>query len=433
MNKEKDLFDETKQIHIDTADDKAVSSDGETKAFDAVVAEPKKKHGKSSGLSIDTDKATPERCEERSAVKNYTTLSLLWKVMRPLLIFVISAGLILYLGIFAYRYIEDSYFAPVDSTAYVSKTIEIKTGSSLSTIATTLYDEGIVRNKLVFQLYVDVNDMASSLLAGTYEFSANMTMDDIIDILGAGDGGREVIKVTFTEGMTIENIADGLETKEIFDAARKQEFLDLCNNASAFSDFKFVNQLANENGRKYLLEGYLFPDTYEFYFDETPENIINRLLSRFDAIFTLSYEDKAEELGMSIDEIMTLASIIEWEALPNDYSKVSAVFYNRISNEMSLDSCATMRYVTGEKKIVYTAIELDIDSPYNTYKYAGLPTGPVANPGQKAIEAALSPYEEFITAQYLYFCNKEAGTDDLAFAKTLEEHNANVEMYKEFW
>jgi UPF0755 protein len=278
--------------------------------------------------------------------------------------------------------------------------------------------------------------MGSKLIAGTYELSSDMTMDEIIAILGAGDGGREVIAVTFTEGMTVENMADVLVKSGIFDETEKLEFLDLCNDAKAFSDYEFIKAIttsSNVHSREYLLEGYLFPDTYEFYVDETPQNIIERLLNRFDSIFTLSYEDRAQDLDMSIDEIMTLASMIEWEALPQDYAKVSSVFYNRLSNDMTLDSCATMRYVTGEKKYVYTAIELEIDSPYNTYMYKGLPVGPVANPGQKAIEAALSPDTEFLEGGYLYFCSKGDDTGELAFAKTLDEHNANVEMYKEFW
>ncbi|MBT3318516.1 MAG: endolytic transglycosylase MltG [Clostridia bacterium] len=430
----KDNGSKENEIHVEFEQKDAQEPGGETKAFDSVNS----KSGKDakSQITVENGKAPVERCEERGAIKNYTPLSMIWKVLRPLLIFVVSAGLIVYLGITAYRYVENSYFAPVDADSTISKTIEIKTGSSLSTIATTLHEEGIIRNKLVFQLYVDLKDMASSLIAGEYAFSPSMSMDDIIKMLGDGDGGRQIVKVTFTEGMTIENIADAIENKGIFSEDQKLEFLELCNDTSEFSDFKFIKAIVsrpNVAKRKYLLEGYLFPDTYEFYIDESPKDIIVRLLTRFDTIFTLSYEDRANEIGMSIDEIITLASLIEWEALPNDYGKVSAVFYNRLSNEMTLDSCATMRYVTGEKKFVYTSIELEIDSPYNTYMYAGLPVGPVANPGQKAIEAALSPNEEYVSDGYLYFCNKEAGTDDLAFARTLEEHNANVEMYKEFW
>jgi UPF0755 protein len=138
-------------------------------------------------------------------------------------------------------------------------------------------------------------------------------------------------------------------------------------------------------------------------------------------------------MGMTVDEAMTLASIIEWEALPKDFKKVSAVFHNRLDADMRLDSCASLRYVTGLKKFVYTAEEQKIDSPYNTYKITGLPIGPIANPGQKAIEAALYPDEDFMSEGYLYFCNKDPKTGDLAFAKTLKEHEANVAEYSPLW
>ncbi len=136
---------------------------------------------------------------------------------------------------------------------------------------------------------------------------------------------------------------------------------------------------------------------------------------------------------MSVDEVAALASIIEWEALPKDYKKVSAVFFNRIEDNERLDSCATLAYVTGERKLVYTAVEREIESPYNTYLIRGLPIGPVGNPGQNAIEAALYPDTDFMSQGYKFFCNMDPETGDLAFAKTLREHEKNVEEYSHLW
>ncbi len=418
----------------------------ETKTFDAVGEKADKdetvyfnsdESGNIDQFSIDGSGKEPlERCEERGSVKSYTLTSVAWRIARPFLILVISAALLYYLGNLAYHYIEDTYFSPVDAQASVTKEIEIKQGSSLSSIARVLFDEGIIRNKFVFQMYVDLQDMGSSLIAGTYEFSPSMTMDDIIKILGEGGEGREIIKVTFTEGMTAMDIAETLENKGILDEDTKKTFLELCNDKEEFADYKVLDSVINsedEGERKYLLEGYLFPDTYEIYADAQPVDIINKLLSRFDDIFTLDYEDRAKELGMDINDVMALASIIEWESLPKDFKKISAIFHNRLKEKMQFDSCATLRYVTGEKKLVYTEEEKNIDSPYNTYRNAGLPLGPVANPGKKAIEAALYPEEEFMEQGYLYFCNKDPETGDLAFAKDLDEHNANVEMYKHLW
>lgn len=375
-----------------------------------------------------------EKCEERESLKDMPAGIMAWRLTRPLLILFVSVLLVVMIGTFVYNYIEQNYLLPVSNDT-ATKRIEIRAGSSLSKIAMLLYEEGIIRNKFVFQLYVDLNDMSSSLKAGRYDLSPSMTMEQIAAILIEGDGGRQTKTVTFTEGSSIESIAQKLVAAEIFDEKRRDEFLALCNDAEAFSDYDFIAELSRRtvDGRKYLLEGYLFPDTYEFYIDAEPKDIIKRLLNQFDKVFTVTFEDRANELGLSIDEAVTLASIVEWEALPKDYKKVSSVFYNRIKDKMRLDSCATLAYVTGERKLQYSAEERGIDSPYNTYKLIGLPIGPVGNPGQKAIEAALYPDEEFIKEGYLFFCNKDPDTGELAFAKTLKEHEKNVELYSPLW
>lgn len=377
-----------------------------------------------------------EKCEERESLKANSPGFMAWRLTRPLAILLISLALAALIGVGVYNHINDNYFAPASAEAAAPKKIEVKTGSSLSKIAALLYEEGIIRNKFVFQLYVDLNDMASSLQAGKYDLSPAMTMDEIIEILAKGDGGRQTIKITFTEGSTIDDMAAKLMAVEMFDQAKHDEFLALCNDAQAFADYDFIaalSETAELDGRKYLLEGYMFPDTYEFYMDAEPKEVIKRLLNRFDNIFTLQFEDRAAELGMSIDEVLTLASIIEWEALPRDFKKVSAVFFNRIEDSMLLNSCAAQGYVTGERKLTYTESELKIDSPYNTYMYPGLPIGPIANPGQKAIEAALYPEEEYLSEKFLYFCNTDPETGELVFAKTLKEHEKNVATYSHLW
>ena len=397
-----------------------LGADGETKAF-----------------IIDGGPKEPlEKSEERGSLRDYTPGAVAWRVLRPLLILAISLGLIIYTGLAIYNFVDDNYLAPVAADTSEVKEVEVKTGSSLSGIATMLFEQGVIRNKFVFQIYVDFNDMASSLQAGKYQLSPGMTMEQIMETLAAGDGGRKIVKITFTEGMTAEDIAGKLVNQGVFDDAAYEEFLALCNDVIALADYKYIRAVsatAQLSGRRYLLEGYLFPDTYEFYMDATPKDVIDKLLKRFDQVFTLQYEDKAAELGMTIDEVMSLASIIEWEALPKDFKKVSAVFHNRLDTDMRMDSCASLRYVTGLKKFVYSEEERKIESPYNTYLISGLPIGPIANPGQKAIEAALYPDEEFRTAGYLYFCNKDPKTGDLAFATTLEDHNANVAEYSPLW
>ena len=150
MSSKDNNFEETKEIKIDFDYKNNKSTDSETRKFDSPGA------AKGSPRASSVQKTPLEKCEERSAVKSYTTLSMLWKILRPFFIFAVSAGLIIYLGWTAYNFIENNYFAPVNTDSPTAKTIEIKSGSSLSTIATKLHDEGIVRNKLVFQLYVDL-------------------------------------------------------------------------------------------------------------------------------------------------------------------------------------------------------------------------------------------------------------------------------------
>ncbi len=408
----------------------------ETRTF-GPVAGTSGDNGETKAFSLEGGPKEPqERSEERGSLKDLTAGWMAWRVLRPLLILAVSLGLVTLLGISLYNHVESNYLAPVSTDTTQYQQVEIKKGSSLSGIAGQLFEQGLIRNKFVFQMYVDFNDKSSSLQAGKYNLSPGMTMEQIMDVLVAGDGGRKTIKITFTEGMTIEDMAAKLVSEKMFDESERDEFLKLCDDPEAFPGFEFltaVTETAQMEGRKYLMEGYMFPDTYEFYADAAPKDVVEKLLRRFNNVFTVQLEDRAEEIGMTIDEVMTLASIIEWEGLPKDFKKVSAVFHNRMDADMRMDSCASLRYVTGLKKFVYTAEEQAIDSPYNTYRVTGLPIGPIANPGQKAIEAALYPDEEFLTEGYLYFCNKDPKTGDLAFAKTLEEHNANVKEYSPLW
>lgn len=389
------------------------------------------KAGDTREFAVDSAAREPaERCEERGSVKDYSFAYVLWRVLKPAAIFILSASLIIFLSVSAFNYVKNNYFDPVNSTSSEVKTIQIKAGSSLSKIAGTLYDNRIIRNKFVFQVYVDFNDLGSKLQAGTYNLSSSMTIDDIISILAAGNGNRQVFKVTLTEGMTVEDMAQTLVAKGVFNTDEKKQFLDMCKDPGSYSkDYSFVKGVVDSTDktqRKYILEGYLFPDTYEFYADATPDDVMTKLLDRFNQIFA-DYKDKAETEGMTIDQVMALASIIEWEALPQDFDKVSAVFHNRLKSGMKLGSEATVRYVLG-KKPPYTSSELKTDSPYNTLVIPALPIGPICNPGKTAIDAALNPDQDYVNQNYLYFCNKDL-EGNLIFAKTPKEQNKNVAAY----
>ncbi len=159
------------------------------------------------------------------------------------------------------------------------------------------------------------------------------------------------------------------------------------------------------------------------------------MLTRYYDIYTGEWVSRAQELGMTRDQVMTLASIIEREAsVPEDLAKVSAVFHNRLAQGMKLESCATLNYITGLDQYTFSVDEMSIVSSYNTYLNEGLPIGPICNPGAAAITAALYPNEEYLEEGYLYFCNANPKeTRALVFSKTYEEHKANVEKYRQYW
>lgn len=382
-------------------------------------------------FAVDSGSREPvEKCEQRGSVKDYSLPFVFWRVLKPLAILIVSVALIIILGISVFNYVKGNYFDPVSGETGLFKTIQIKAGSSLSSISNTLFDNGIIRNKFVFQIYVDFNDLGSKLKAGTYSLSPSMTIDQIISVLAAGSGSRQIIKVTLTEGMTVEDMAATLKSKGLLNEDGVKQFLDICREPDAFSGYTFVKKVQNTTDpdkRRYVLEGYLFPDTYEFYKDATPTEVITKMLDRFKQIFTPDYEEKASAMGLTIDKTLTLASIIEWESLPQDYGKVSAVFHNRLAEKWKLESEATLRYVLN-KKPPYTEEERNTDSKYNTNVVAALPIGPICNPGKKAIEAALNPDNDYINQKYMFFCNQDL-EGNLVFAKTLKEQNANIKKY----
>ena len=348
----------------------------------------------------------------------------------------IAIGLIISIVIFAIAgvYLYNAYFSPVDRKGE-EKVVVIESGSSLSAIANILEEEGIIRSSSVFKYYVDFSNMASKLRAGTYKLSTDMTYDDIIDTLKKSNNKNVTSKITFTEGSSIQDYAALLVKKGIFN--NELTFLSEVQSASEYSGNVYISEILDDadavKNRKYLLEGYLYPETYEIYSSASPSQIIQNMLDEFSKKFTDEMAERAAELNMSVDDVVILASMIEREAKTDDFTKVSAVFHNRLNNGMNLESCATHQYFMGENKLVWTSEELAVSSPYNTYLNSGLPAGPICNPGNDALMAALYPDEEMLRDGYLYFCLGDPNQGTLYFSKTLEEHNAYNAQYQSLW
>lgn len=316
-----------------------------------------------------------------------------------------------------YFYYNSGLKAVSNETA-AAKEIVIPKGSSLKTIADILENENIIKNSLVFEIYCKLNEKADKLKAGKYNISNSLDIPGVVEVIATGKALVDTVKFTIPEGYKLEQIVEKLDGLGVVSREEIEGALD-----PEKYDYGFIGQIPDRENK---LEGYLFPDTYEIYKDTKAEAIIDKLLGRFDQLFTEEYRNRAKELNMSIDQVVTLASIIEREAkLDSERKTISAVFHNRLKKNMMLQSCATVQYLFKEQKEVLTYKDLEIKSPYNTYIHAGLPPGPIASPGIKSIEAALYPED----SDYLYFVAKDDGSH--VFTRTYSEHiNAQNEMKK---
>ncbi|HNW87276.1 MAG TPA: endolytic transglycosylase MltG [Candidatus Limiplasma sp.] len=358
----------------------------------------------------------------------------LWNVIRPILIVLTALVLVFGLASGIYQQIEEKYISAVapDDTAQIPFSVE--NGQSLTRVANNLMSAGIIKNQSVFKYYCDFAGLGQKIQAGDYQLSKSMNIFQIAEKLTTGDGKPMTTTITVIPGWTVEDIAAMLVEKGVFKTT--DAFLQLCRSGEGLSDYYFIQdelKTARVSERKYLLEGYLAPNTYEIYTNASPTDILKKLLDQTDSVLSVEWQERASDIGLSVDQVLTLASLIEKEAKTADFAKVSAVFQNRLKNNMNLGSDVTIHYITGERRMALRDSDLAIDSPYNTYKYAGLPLGPICNPSSNAIQAALYPDESFIAEKYLYFCSKDPNTGELVFSKTLEEHNAAVAIYAPLW
>lgn len=360
--------------------------------------------------------------------------SALWRIIRPVL--VLAGSFLLVGGILwsVWSKVYDEYLAPVNTEDSAQVTFQVTSGQSLTRVANNLEEAGLIRNRTVFKYYCDFAGMGQKIQSGTYLLTPAMTMSEIAEQLTTGDGNPIVRNITLIPGWTIEEFAARLVEDGVL--TDSTEFLDLCRTGSQFADYYYIADVLsskNVSQRKYVLEGYLAPDTYEVYVTATAEDIIRKLLSQTDRVYPAEYQTRAEELSMTMDEVITLASLIQKEARDSDFAKTSAVFHNRLKAGMKLQSDVTIHYVTGVRKMSLTNSDLALNSPYNTYQVTGLPLGPICSPSKAAIQAALYPDETYVAENYLYFCAKDPESGELHFSRTLQEHEQAVSIYAPLW
>ncbi len=318
--------------------------------------------------------------------------------------------------------VSNDVYAFVKSDEVVE--ITIPEYATLEEVSEILYKNDVIKYPTIFKLYAVAEHDNGEFLAGTYSVSPMMNYDALLaEFKEKPVSGTE--RITIPEGYTTDEIIDLFVSYGI---GTREGYVDVIQNYDF--DYWFIDEL-EESGRTenriYRLDGYLFPDTYEFYKSSSEATVIDKLLKRFTQIFTKEYRDQCAELGYTVDEMITLASLIEKEAASSsEFFLVSSVFHNRLNNKWSfpqLESDATVLYAiahdTGERPKTVTASDLLYDTPYNTYTHDGLPPGPIANPSASAMLAALSP----VSTNYYYFVANKGVT---YFSATKAEHDAYI-------
>ena len=321
----------------------------------------------------------------------------------------------LFIGLSVFLLISLAWFlfVPPSGTG-LSKTIFFKKGTPLKKVSTILEEEGIIRSNHLFVALTTLLGKKMQIKAGEYELNTAMRPLQVLDALVKGQAKDHL--VTLPEGYTLAQIAQLLEDLNIVE---KAAFLQKATSATFIASFDLGP------GVRPSLEGYLFPNTYHFYKEMDPEEVIRRLVQQFKKVFTPELASQAAQRGMSEREVVTLASIIEKEtSLPDEKPLVSAVFHNRLRLKMPLQSDPTVIYGVKDFSGNLKREHLTKPSPYNTYLLMGLPAGPICNPGRNSLLAALSP----AAIPYLYFVSKNDGSHH--FSITLEEHNRAVMKYQ---
>lgn len=294
------------------------------------------------------------------------------------------------------------------------ETIELKIeeGESLNGLLNDLDEDGLLRNKFILKLNLKFFNNEINLLPGTYAINKDSSFNEILKILEHEDLSTAQIVVSIPEGNTVDNIALKLEEAGLFP---KEEFI------SAVENYDLPDFISHNSNKKYDLEGFLFPDTYYFSQDTEPDVVIKIMLDNFESRLKEIERETGKDIESSkIETLITKASLVEKEAvLDEERALVASVIENRLKKNMKLEFCSTVNYVVGyDGKELLKNSDIKVDSPYNTYKYNGLPAGPICNPGKESIIAALEPAD----TDYLFFVSLKGQNGKQYFSTTAEEH-----------
>lgn len=350
--------------------------------------------------------AEPARFEKlRAAVLNFGWKK--WTAIAVVAAVLLGAGLFLAFG--TSHTIERS-----DRDAGENIYMVVKPGTTASEISDRLMQLGVIDSRLRFWWLMKLQGDASKFKTGTYAFTPHMDEQAVLDKLVAGE--TTVVKFTIPEGFGIKEIAKRLADEGLVD---EQEFLA---EAKDFAPYDYMKKRPNV---RYAAEGYLFPDTYVIHSDVSAEGIMKMMAEDFDTRLTPALRQQAAAKGLSIHDLITLASLVEKEArYDEDRPIIAQVFFKRLQMGMPLQSDTTLQYLMAGPKEDVSIEDTKIDSPYNTYQHEGLPPGPIASPGMKSILAVLNP----ANTDYLYFVADRQGHNH--YSQTYDEHLAIVKQVR---
>lgn len=318
---------------------------------------------------------------------------------------------------------------PVDPKAGI-RTFAVKKGQVVDSVSRALKREGLIRSDFFFRLYAYRSGSEKKLQAGVYELSASMTGKEIMAKLTSGQVIDEEIDVTVIEGWTRRDLAKkvkewglGEESDLYFLAGEPMK--ECRKDSSELKDYSARFDFLKDKPVCRGLEGYLFPDTYRLYKNASAGDLVLKMLENFDRKLTPDLREKIKAQGKTIYEVVTMASIVEKEVRSEeDMRIVAGIFWDRIKSGQGLESCASLAYILGVNKPIYSLEDTQIDSPYNTYRNNGLPPGPISSPGIQAIKATIDP----VYTDYNFFLSRP-DTGETVFSKTYQEHLANKDKY----
>lgn len=371
-------------------------------------------------------KKAEKKRKKKKARKNGCLFKMIWLVM-IVLVSVVLAQFVL-VGV--------NDMLAVNRTQDTTTVVVLPKDVSIDEVADILQENNVINKSSFFKLYTKLTKRTGGFSKGTYEIKTNMDYEAIINYLQSQQNRVDTVEVRFTEGMNLRQYAQLLEENKVCSA---EAFLEKCNSDEFDEDYPFLKEITNKSDRYYKLEGYLFPDTYVFYEDEKPEKAIRRFLSNYRNKVVkkakvegydekVSIEELAQERGMTPDQLLTLASMVQSEAnaQEGDMEKVASVFLNRLNPEKN-NNGENVTHL-GSDPTKWYPYRLQKEAPegfvsrYNTYDIIGLPPGPICNPSMAAIQAVLNPAQ----TDYLYFCHAQDEQGTAYYATNLRQHEQNL-------